>query len=184
MLGASEGACLGVDEGLHSEADSVDASIGQHAQPLVSRRRGRGFDRCRHAAQFDVECGFDRREQGFELRLGQVGRCPASQCEHRKPRVRKLTADDVHLPREGLQIGSHLIRRRLRLREEIAEAAPHLAERNMGVKSELLAILIAPHIRQRHGGNQRPIRRLMRIRVGVGDERLVVARGHGQRRDV
>src|SRR5207249_1623319 len=106
--------------------------------------------------------------------LGEIRRRPASDRQASKGGIGEGFPHSFRLPFQGgevlrLQSGDGVCNG-----EEVAEAASHLAERNVEVEKEGVLFLLSPEVRERYGRIESAISRLVRIGVAVRDVRRAV----------
>ncbi len=168
---------LRVDEGLHPQAQPRGAALGQYGEAVGGGRGGRGLDRERDRPQVGAHPVLGYVTEPLQLGGAQIGRGAAAERGQREPgALVQCRADGARLPVERVQIGGGQSVRAADPGEQVAEAAPHLAERDVQVERERVLRLARPQLTQRRPVRQFAVRRLVRVGVHV---RLVRGEARG-----
>ena len=169
LLRATNRAGFGFDKTLHADADAIDcrgrAVIAACASSAVS---GEVSHEAGIAGDVAAKDEFSNIKQLVELRGGlrKVGVPPpiARRAKRASPSRR---ADFPGLSQQSFQSKHFHILVRVGGREEITEAATHLAERNVKIKKSASLRSPAQASCERNRRVKRPVRGLMRIRVCI-----------------
>jgi hypothetical protein len=167
-LRAVDGPALVVEEALHADADPVGAGADDDGEPVRQRGLRRGLDGHRRAHEADLP---HRAEDAIELAGVEQRRGAAAD---RRARDRERAALVERAPDHG---GLALERGEVRvgaiglghgLREQVAEPAALLAERDVDIEEQRVAALAGPQRPERHRRIEPAIGGLVRVRVEVG----------------
>ena len=154
-------------ETLNAEAHPRDAPLSQHGESFPVGGAGRRFDRGRNRRGLAFHQPFRAVEQSLELLGIEERRRPTADRKPGEAGFADRSPNRDALAIECIEIVGHHRGGRTRLREEIAEPTPHVAERNVDVQEEPGLRLRRPRLGERDGRIEPAVRRLVRVGVGV-----------------